>query len=74
MKAIDITEEPVPDYRPIADAEIDDQQLEIGITVAGNMPVVINWRLGVAWIGSWDWLVKPVTQWLAAVEASKEVS
>ena len=60
MKIIDLTSpnEVLPPHEPIADAEVGDTQYEIAVTVDDRMPMVINWRDQVAWVGDWGVLIE----------------
>lgn len=54
-RVIDLQQETLPPWHPVADAFINGHAIEIG-TLMGSDPqaLVIDWNTSQAWIGNWE--------------------
>ncbi|MCO1336242.1 hypothetical protein MO867_18075 [Microbulbifer sp. OS29] len=49
----------------IAEVEINGRQLEMGVEVASDLPMVIDWERRIAWVGTWEELLGQISNILA---------
>lgn len=53
-KLIDLTQQTLAPWHPLADAEVNGHVIEIGITAGTGEPLFIDWNTQQAWSGCWE--------------------